>query len=383
MLRFSSAPLLPSGFADLLPTQAETLRRARDAVLGTVQAWGYRFVRPPLLETDTALFEGAGDNRPGNTFRLPDPESREMLAIRADMTPQIGRIAATRLRAAPRPLRLCYAGEVLRTEVSGHDPSRQMVQAGAELIGDASPRAVAEVILLAVAACRAMGLNQLSVDLCLPALVADLVQAAEARQRSALAVALQHKDAGALPEGLSAPVRALALALFACVGPLAATLPCLADLPLLTERQRAQVAEVAVLADLLTAARLGAGGDVTLTLDLSERQGFSFQNGVCFALFAPGLRGEIGRGGAYRIDLGDEAAAGFSLYLDPLLRMLPEVAEPRLLLVPFGCGPAEVEVLRASGYTLVQSLSPSGPDPEAARRLGCAGWWDGKSVQTL
>jgi ATP phosphoribosyltransferase regulatory subunit len=384
MSHLRSAPLLPPGFADLLPPEAEALRQARDGVLGTLRGWGYRLVRPPLLEADTALFAGAGDNRPGNTFRLPDPQSREMLALRADMTPQIGRIAATRLGSAPRPLRLCYAGEVLRTQASGHDPSRQMIQAGAELIGAASPQAVAEVILLAVASCQAMGLEKLSVDLCLPALVDDLVQTADVlpHQRDLLAAALQHKDIGALPQDLSAPVRALCAALFACVGPLAATLPQLADLPLLNDRQRVLVAEVRALAALLATAQLAQQG-VTLTLDLSERQGFSFQSGVCFALFAPGLRGEIGRGGAYRIDLNGEPAAGFSVYLDPLLRALPKAAAPRLVLVPLGCGGDVAERLRQAGDTPVQSLVSAGPSADEARKLGCVGWWDGKTVQTL
>ena len=384
MPHLTSAPLLPPGFADLLPREAETLRRARDAVLQTLAGWGYRFVRPPLLETDTALFEGAGDNRPGNTFRVSDPQSRDMLALRADMTPQIGRIAATRLKGAPRPLRLCYAGEVVRAQVSGHDPSRQIIQAGAELIGDASPQAVAEVIGLAVASCQAMGIAQLSVDLCLPALVADLVHGEDVppHQRADLAAALQHKDLGALPQDLPAPVRALCGALLHCVGPLATTLPQLATLPLVNNRQRALVAALIALSELLDTQQLAARG-VTLTLDLAERQGFSFQSGVCFALFAPGLRGEIGRGGAYQLDLGSTPAAGFSVYLDPLLRVLPEAVQPRLALVPLGCAAATVATVRAAGYTPVQSLAPTGPSLDEARALGCVAFHNGNILQEI
>ena len=39
---------------------------------------------------------------------------RHHACTRADTTPQVARIAATRLSAQARPLRLCYAGQVLR-----------------------------------------------------------------------------------------------------------------------------------------------------------------------------------------------------------------------------------------------------------------------------
>jgi ATP phosphoribosyltransferase regulatory subunit len=396
MLPAPTAPLLPPGFADLLPPQAETLRQAREAMLGTLRGWGYRLVRPPLLETDTALFEGAGDNRPGNTFRLSDPQSREMLAIRADMTPQIGRIAATRLKSARRPLRLCYAGDVLRAQVSGHDPARQMVQVGAELIGapigtsidtPSGPQAVAEIILLASAACRAAGLADLSIDLCLPALVGDLIREAGLPhwQRGLLAAALQHKDAGALPDTLSPAVRTLCLALLDCVGPVAVVLPYLQRLPLLNDWQRELVASVGTLAALLPLQDPNL--NLNLTIDLSERQGFSFQSGICFSIFASGLRGEVGRGGAYQLDLTGENAVGFSVYLDPLLRVLPDATPPQLVLVPLQLDAATEASLRAraglcgKAWVLVRSLSADGPSEAEARALGCSALWMNETLQ--
>jgi ATP phosphoribosyltransferase regulatory subunit len=74
-----------------------------------------------------------------DTFRLMDPVSQRMMGLRADITPQVGRIAASRLTKAPRPIRLSYAGQVLRVKGEQMRPERQIGQAGVELIGTTAP----------------------------------------------------------------------------------------------------------------------------------------------------------------------------------------------------------------------------------------------------
>jgi ATP phosphoribosyltransferase regulatory subunit len=49
-----------------------------------------------------------------HTFPLMDPVSQRMMGLRPDITPQVPRIAASRLKNSPRPLRLSYAGQVVR-----------------------------------------------------------------------------------------------------------------------------------------------------------------------------------------------------------------------------------------------------------------------------
>ena len=93
------------------------------------------------------------------------------------MTVQVARIAATRLRKAPRPLRLCYAGQVLRVKGSHLRPERQFGQAGAELIGAPSASADAEIALLAASALGVLGVADLTLDLTIPTLVPSLTQA--------------------------------------------------------------------------------------------------------------------------------------------------------------------------------------------------------------
>ena len=55
---------------------------------------GYERVKPPLLEFEQSLLTGAGQAMAAHSFRLMDPVSQRMLALRPDMTLQVARIAA-------------------------------------------------------------------------------------------------------------------------------------------------------------------------------------------------------------------------------------------------------------------------------------------------
>src|ERR1700720_3565873 len=192
--------LLPTGIHDLLPPEAEAEAAAVSRLMATLAAHGYERVEPPLVEFEETLFSGAGAAMATATFRMMDPISHRMIGVRADMPPQIARIAATRLGSAPRPLRLSYAGQVLRVKGSEIRPERQIGQAGAELIGAEGPAADVEAIAGAGEALQAVGVPHLSVDLTLPTLVPAIVEAygLGGEREAALRAALDHKDAAAV-----------------------------------------------------------------------------------------------------------------------------------------------------------------------------------------
>ena len=137
--------LLPAGLYDLLPPEAEIEAALAAQLMAVLAAHDYERVKPPLVEFEETLLSGAGSAMASDTFRTMDPISHRMIGVRADMTPQVARIAATRLSHRPRPLRLSYAGQVLRVKGSQMQPERQVGQAGAELIGAAGPAACREM----------------------------------------------------------------------------------------------------------------------------------------------------------------------------------------------------------------------------------------------
>src|SRR5690349_11064529 len=202
--------LLPAGLRDLLPPDAETEAASVETLMNVFASFGYQRVKPPLLEFEDSLLAGSGAAVAEQTFRLMDPDSQRMMGLRADTTPQVARIATTRLAGAPRPLRLSYAGQCLRVRGNQLAPDRQVTQAGIELIGHDSPEADAETVLVAAEAVAAVGLTRASFDLTLPMLVPSLLDDAgiTGPARVSLARALDRKDAAAVARhgGVLAPV---------------------------------------------------------------------------------------------------------------------------------------------------------------------------------
>src|SRR5438132_1843479 len=217
--------LLPTGIHDLLPPEAEAEAAAVSRLMTTLAAHGYERVEPPLVEFEETLFSGAGAAMATATFRMMDPISHRMIGVRADMTPQIARIAATRLGNAPRPLRLSYAGQVLRVKGSEIRPERQIGQVGGELIGAESPAADIEAITVAGEALATLGVSHLSVDITLPTLVPAIAEAYDiaGERAAALRAALDHKDAATVAAVAGEAGRVLG-ELLAAAGPAAAAL---------------------------------------------------------------------------------------------------------------------------------------------------------------
>ncbi|MGH7093809.1 MAG: ATP phosphoribosyltransferase regulatory subunit, partial [Stellaceae bacterium] len=192
--------LLPSGFYDLLPPEAQLEAEVTAKLMAVMASHGYERVKPPLVEFEETLLAGAGAVTAGDAFRTLDPASHRMIGVRADMTPQVARIAGSRLAHRERPLRLSYSGQVLRVKGSELRPERQVGQVGAELIGAAGPIADVEAIAVAAEALAAVAVPHLSVDLTLPTLVPAIAEAygIAGPRAASLRAALDHKDAAAV-----------------------------------------------------------------------------------------------------------------------------------------------------------------------------------------
>ncbi len=119
---------------------------------------------PPLIEYLDALLTGTGRDLDLQTFKLTDQLTGRLMGARADMTPQAARIDAHYLKREC-PVRLCYAGSVLRTRPDAFAGSRELLQAGAELFGHPGPESDVELIRLMLAALDLTGVHDLHLDL--------------------------------------------------------------------------------------------------------------------------------------------------------------------------------------------------------------------------
>lgn len=365
-----TAGLLPEGLRDRLPPQAEAAATLMRGLLDHVASHGYERVQPPLVEFEESLVGRLGVTGRQELLRFTDPVSRHTLALRPDMTGQVGRIAATRLAHVARPLRLAYGGAVVRVKGGQLRPEREMLQVGAELIGRDSVAAVVEVLTLAVSALTRAGVTGLTVDLTLPSFVADLAAAwagpSPIADLATVEALLDAKDSA----GLAAGGASIYQPLIAAAGPAAAALAALRrlDLPPVLADRLADVAAVVAALD-----------GVSTTLDPTERHGFDYQRWIGFTLFADDVRGEIGRGGAYSVvHAGNvsEPSVGFSLYVDGLVDAgLGVVARDRILL-PLGTLAAVGERLRGDGWITVAALDDAVP-------AGCTHRWTGDAAAPM
>jgi ATP phosphoribosyltransferase regulatory subunit len=363
--------LLPEGLSDRLPPQAEASARLARRVLDTVATHGYERVMPPLAEFEDTLVGRLKSMRAQDLVRAIDPVSQRSLALRPDMTAQVGRIAATRLASAPRPLRLSYSGPVLRLRANQLRPEREHLQVGAELIGSDSVAAAVEIVNVAIEALQAAGVTGLTIDFTLPDLIDTLAAGSlplDPQEIEAVRHELDAKDAGAL--AAISPAAAAYLPLIEATGPFHAAM----------ERLETLNAQLGGAIDSriagLRAIAKPIGWDITLTLDPTERHGFEYQNWFGFSVFADGFIGEIGRGGSYaitRADGTDEPAMGFSLYPDPLIDAGFGGQPVRRLFLPIGHDADRAAALRGEGWHTIAALTGD----ENGERLRCSHWLDG------
>jgi ATP phosphoribosyltransferase regulatory subunit len=352
--------LLPEGLRDRLPQQAEAASRVTRALVDAMRSHGYGRVSPPLAEFRETL-GGEDERSTRDLLRFTDPVSQRTLALRPDITRQVGRIATSLLAKAPRPLRLCYAGQVVKLRASQLRPAREMLQVGAELIGSDSVAAAREIVTVAIDALEAAGIGPVTIDFTLPDVVDLLANGplpvdTDIQQ---LRDELDAKDAGALTRiGAEAY-----LPLLRATGPFDQAI---ADL-----RAFDAAGVLTARIDALEAIAAPIRDRVTLTLDPTERHGFAYQSWFGFQIFVPGQGDAVGRGGGYSIPVGEqeEAAVGFSLYPDPLIDagLGAENDAERRIFLPLGHDAALAASLRADDWQTIAALSES----DDAGALGC------------
>jgi ATP phosphoribosyltransferase regulatory subunit len=313
----------PPGSQDLLSEDVRLRRRVQGAWFRLASERGYEEVIPPTFEYEEVFTRGGGKELAGRLVRFVDRDGR-ILALRADFTSSIARLAATKLMAAPLPLRLSYAGKVYRQEPEGIGRRRELFQQGAELIGDASPEADVEVLRLAIETLRALGVREFQINLgdiqFVRPLLADLAPA----EAESLRTAIDRRDRAAL----AAAAREL--------GAPAAVARALIELPELIGRgevlNRARsLAPGAAAADAIERLRhvdslLSEEERAHVVYDLGEIRGLGYYTGIQFEIFVAGAGRAVGYGGRYDALLAlygvDRPAVGFALETDTLAELL-------------------------------------------------------------
>ncbi|WP_409523397.1 ATP phosphoribosyltransferase regulatory subunit [Nitrincola sp. MINF-07-Sa-05] len=359
--------LLPEGIKELLPPQARQVDLLRRKLLDLYHSWGYDLVMPPLVEHLESLLTGTGHDLDLNTFKLTDQVSGHTLGVRADITPQVARIDAHRMRTKG-PSRLCYCGTVLHTHPANMLASRNPLQAGAELYGHSGVESDVEVISLMLETLNTLGVQgEITVDLGHVGVFTALVKAAglnedqkqdfiDILQRKALPELDQYLDALDLPVALKQKLSALPR-LNGTVNALQRARELFAG----AHQELEAIDYLQVLAE-----ELGKRyPEVKLYFDLGELRGYHYHTGVVFAAYTPSFGQALAKGGRYD-EIGQDfgrarPATGFSTDLNTLVNITGLSPEPeKAIFAPYGRDDAlhqAIASLRAQGKRVVQALN--------------------------
>jgi ATP phosphoribosyltransferase regulatory subunit len=341
-------------------------RATESAVLAVFAGWSYDEIWLPAFDYLDLFARGLGAWAPERTCKFVD-RAGHLLALRPDFTSLVARTVATRFGDRPRPIRVCYSGEVFRWDEPRHGRQNEFHQIGIEYVGAAGLAADFEILVVACEALGAAGVTRPVFTLSHAGFHRALLDesglgADEARavldlwrrrstgdlDRFLTGLGRAQSPLGRVPELVGAPALAGARDLSA------------------NPRARAAIADL----DALLGAASSLGMSELFGVDLGDIPALDYYTGVTFRIFAAGLGTELGSGGRYDELLGklgqSEPAVGMVLFLDSLIAAAghapakaPEARSVRLagdMIASF----AHARRHRAAGERIRLDLEPPG-----------------------
>jgi ATP phosphoribosyltransferase regulatory subunit len=314
-----------------MPPASRRRERIVRTLLGELEAWGYGRVQTPLVEPYDVIARGLSEADRAQCVRFIEAGTGTLVALRADVTPQIARLVADRFAedlGAGVVHRYCYAADIVRQPATIGEPTEQH-QVGVELLGDGDAWADVELVALCDAALRRVGLARFSIDVAHAQLARAVIDGLGLPADAFADVhgRLVRKDRGGvervlLGSGISTSDAAAIASLCDRLGP-----------PSVVAEARREIGAVLPSAIVDALARVVDGvtaydGDLAsrLTVDLGETRGFDYYSGVRMRVWAPGVARPVVRGGRYDAMLGrygaPAPATGFAIDLDALEQAL-------------------------------------------------------------
>ncbi len=368
--------LLPAGLSDILYPNAQTQSKIIESLLDIFSSYGYLRVKPPLVEyEETLLSDGPGEVLKDSTFRVMDPLSQKMLALRADVTAQISRIASTRLSHLSRPLRLSYSGDVLRVKGDSFNMERQKTQVGAELIGPKSEVIDAEIMLVCVKALKSINIDNLTIDINLPFLRKYLLTGISPSLKHTINQYIDIKDKQSLKKFKFENLNIIS-ELMDVVGDHLNVIKYLQEL-------KSKGILVDIIDHYLTVINIVRKNDksIKLSIDPLENRGFKYHTGITFTIFSDKLKGEIAKGGSYNILTG-ETATGCTIYTEKVYPNLMLNLDKDLVYIPY-LNMKDADKIIQKGYRIVfGSISNSEFEKEASE-MNCKYIWKDNTILKL
>ena len=308
---------LPDGVDELLPPKAIEVEMLRRKLIDQYISSRYEFITPPLLELSETIGGEAHDEIKSHAFSFRDNLTGKNLSIRPDISEQASRIDAYRIQSHDI-VKLCYAGEVVKSKSSKVIRSRTTIQVGAEIFGDSSKNAELESINLMLESLKIAGLGNITLSLGHAGFTTSVLQSCKSLGKeifNGIEAALSKKSKSDLENIIpdSYQNKESLIALCDMYG----------SLEILNEaKDRFSYIETSMsfLSHLEEVVKeLEKNDQINLHIDLGEVQGFKYHNGIVFSAYSDSAGYVLAKGGRYdglrKSSDQDRPAVGFDLDL--------------------------------------------------------------------
>ncbi len=316
----------PEGVRDIYREECLKKIAVQDGIKKVFHLFGYEDIETPTFEFFDIFNKERGSVTTQEMFKLFDRDNNT-LVLRPDMTPAIARCVAKYFMDSQAPLRLCYRARTFINNSSYQGRLKETTQTGAEMIGEDSPEADAEMIAMVVTALKSAGLKEFQVELGQVEFFRGLADEAglDEEAQEELRELIENKNFFGVEELLEErPMRPEVKELLSRLPQLFGSLTDISQLRALTDNERALKAidRLEKVQEILKA----YGVSDYISYDLGMLSKYKYYTGIIFKAYTYGTGDYIVTGGRYDkllVQFGtDRPAVGFAIVIDRLLQAL-------------------------------------------------------------
>lgn len=356
----------PEGVRDIYGKEYANKQNIQKLFENKLHSFGYQNIQTPTFEFFDVFSREIGTTPSKELYKFFDKEGNT-LVLRPDFTPSIARCAAKYFMDETIPLRFCYAGNNFINTNNLQGKLKETTQMGAELIGDASPEADAEMIAMLVEALLNAGLKEFQVSVGQIDYFKGLCANAgldEETQHALREFISNRNDFGAQELLLGKNISAQSIEALLHVNSLFGSYDILDKALEYADNPRSQKA-IERLKQVYKLLQI-YGVDEYISFDLAMVSKYNYYTGVIFSAYTYQAGSAIAKGGRYDNLLEKFGkpvpATGFVVTIDDLVSVLtrqnlcPNLENKNLLLVytdNFEMAAAKAKLYREQGYSTV------------------------------
>lgn len=316
----------PEGVRDIYNVECGKKLALENRLKKTLHLFGYHDIQTPTFEYFDVFRKEIGTIPSKDLYKFFDKEGNT-LVLRPDITPSIARVAATLFGEEDLPIRLCYTGNTFINHSNNQGRLREVTQMGAELIGDDSVEADAEMLAMVIESMLAIGLKEFQLSVghlsFFQSLIEDAALDEEAQER--VVELINNRNYFGVEEYLeSIMVKRSSKEAFAALGNLVGGVEVLAKAKNIAPNSSGIMAvkRLEKIYDILAL----YGVEKFVTFDLSMTGNYGYYTGIIFRGYTFGTGDAVVKGGRYDHLLEKfgktSASIGFAIVIDELMNAL-------------------------------------------------------------